>query len=58
MLANLKFLQTTKNLNKFFKKFSQKFAYVKLGDLGEGTKEATVKRWYKQVGDKVEEVIF
>ncbi len=29
---------------------------IKLPDLGEGTKEATVKQWYKKEGDKVEEV--
>lgn len=37
--------------------FSQKILSIKLGDLGEGTKEATVKKWYKNVGEKVDEVI-
>lgn len=57
MLKRLKFLPKFKNLQKmFFRSFSQNIAYIKLGDLGEGTKEATVKKWYKQVGERVEEV--
>ena len=28
---------------------------IKLGDLGEGTKEATIKQWFVKCGDKVAE---
>lgn len=36
--------------------FSKRIA-VKLGDLGEGTKEATIKQWFVQPGAQVQEVI-
>lgn len=38
-----------------YRSFS-KIVKVKLPDLGEGTKEATVKEWYISPGDRVEEV--
>lgn len=61
------FLRSIKLLNKtnFLLKsnfmcfnFATKIVPIILPDLGEGTKEATVKQWYKKVGDQVEEVIF
>ena len=30
---------------------------IKLGDIGEGTKEAKVKKWYVQEGQRIKEVI-
>jgi hypothetical protein len=33
-----------------------KIVHLKLGDLGEGTKEATIRTWYKKQGDLIEEV--
>ena len=50
-----------KQLNKRILNFNQfnfsKIIHIKLGDLGEGTKEATIKQWYKKEGDSIEEVI-
>jgi hypothetical protein len=62
-----RFIANTKNLgaclskNKFynlsFYNFSiGKVVSVKLHDLGEGTKEAMIKKWYKTVGETVDEV--
>jgi len=62
-----KFISNTKNLgaclskNNFyyfsFYNFSiGKVVPVRLHDLGEGTKEAMIKKWYKAVGETVEEV--
>jgi hypothetical protein len=54
MLRKLSF--NIKNL--FYNKcyFGTKIIPVKLSDLGEGTKEATIKRWFKKEGDVVKEV--
>lgn len=35
-----------------------KIIQLKLGDLGEGTKEATVRTWFKKEGDVIDEVNF
>jgi hypothetical protein len=35
-----------------------KIVQLKLGDLGEGTKEATIRTWFKKQGDLIEEVKF
>ncbi len=55
MLRKLSF--NIKNL--FYSKyqFATKIIPVKLSDLGEGTKEATIKKWFKKEGDSVKEVI-
>jgi len=52
---------TFKQAQRFIKYNSFSFGKVvslKLPDLGEGTKEATIKQWYKKEGDKVDEVNF
>jgi hypothetical protein len=36
--------------------FASKIIPLKLSDLGEGTKEATIKKWFKREGDMVKEV--
>lgn len=50
----------TNHLNRKILNLSQfnfsKIIQLKLGDLGEGTKEATIKQWYKKEGDSIEEV--
>ena len=62
-----KFITNTKNLTarlsknnlnyfSFFNFSIGKVVPVKLHDLGEGTKEAMIKKWYKAVGETVEEV--
>jgi hypothetical protein len=55
MLRKLSF--NVKNL--FYSKyyFAKKIVPVILSDLGEGTKEATIKKWLKREGDMVKEVI-
>lgn len=37
--------------------FFAKLIPVKLGDLGEGTKEATIKQWFVKQGGEVKEVL-
>ena len=59
MLSSRLFSKNTLNLKSLirFNYFGfAKTVSIKLPDLGEGTKEATVKQWYKKEGDKVDEV--
>jgi len=50
--------QLCKKLIKFNNFQFAKIIQLNLGDLGEGTKEATIKQWYKKEGDQIEEVKF
>lgn len=43
------------NLNRFVTFDFSRIVQIKLGDLGEGTKEAEIKKWHLKEGDKVEE---
>lgn len=43
------------NLSKHSLYFFSRIVPVKLGDLGEGTKEGEIKKWYFKEGDKVNE---
>jgi hypothetical protein len=45
-----------KNLIKFNYFGFAKTVSIKLPDLGEGTKEATIKTWFKKEGDSIDEV--
>jgi hypothetical protein len=45
-----------KSLIKFNYFSFAKTVSIKLPDLGEGTKEATIKTWFKKEGDLVDEV--
>jgi hypothetical protein len=57
----MKALQSTffKNIfnNHLQKAMFSKIVSLKLSDLGEGTKEATITKWFKKQGDIVNEVI-
>jgi len=48
--------QFTRKIYAFKKLNFSKIIQLKLGDLGEGTKEATIKQWFKQEGETIEEV--
>jgi hypothetical protein len=41
---------------KIQKSMFSKIVPLKLSDLGEGTKEATIKKWFKKEGDIINEV--
>jgi pyruvate/2-oxoglutarate dehydrogenase complex dihydrolipoamide acyltransferase (E2) component len=43
------------NFNSFSSFDFSRIVQIKLGDLGEGTKEAEIKKWHLKEGDKVEE---
>ena len=43
------------SINRFALFDFSRIVQVKLGDLGEGTKEAEIKKWHLKEGDKVEE---
>ena len=54
MLKKLSFSVRNLIYQKFM--FASKIIPLKLSDLGEGTKEATIKKWYKREGEIVKEV--
>lgn len=63
LIANTKNLNKKLAKNKFYNSSMFNFSTgkvftLKLHDLGEGTKEAMIKKWYKNVGETVEEVNF
>ena len=38
-------------------RYFAQFIKIKLGDIGEGTKEAKIKKWHVQEGQRIKEVI-
>jgi hypothetical protein len=54
MLRKISFNMKNLFYSKYF--FATKIIPVKLSDLGEGTKEATIKKWFKKEGDTIGEV--
>jgi hypothetical protein len=44
------------SVSAFNMRFFGQIVGIKLPDLGEGTKEATIKEWFVKEGDKVDEV--